>query len=577
MNIKYLFTYRLLLLFHAFLLLTFPALSQKKGIFRSPVDFQVLLSANFGEIRSGHFHSGIDIKTEGAEGKNIYACADGYISRIAVSPGGFGKALYIMHPNGYTTVYGHLKSFRDDIEQFTRQKQYEQKSFAVNLFPGKVAFPVKKGDIIAFSGNTGSSSGPHLHFEVRESASEKPVNPLLFSLGIMDNIPPEIRSIVVYDLDNSQYINKIKLPVIHSNGRSGLDQNRLPIEVGSKAGVGVEAIDLLNQSNNRYGIYTLQLFLDENQLFLSRLDKFSFDETQYVSSYIDYEEKMRTGTIIEKTFLQPNNLLSIYPLVYKQGIIRLTDTLAHEVKIIVTDTYGNSSSLEFPIRRTYRPLHPLLVKQQNEFARLFPYQATNSYSHDGFRLEIPAFALYDTLYFEFAQTAILPGTVSPLYHIHNKYTPVYKDFTVSIRPDSFPPGMESKLMVVEVDDEGTWIPFGGVFDNGWLTAKISEFGNYAVAIDTVPPEISPLDPTKNWDYGNLGRLDFTITDGGSGIKAYNGYIDGNWVLFEYDQKNDLLTYVFDPARLKKGTTHTLLLTVTDERQNSSVYRKEFTW
>lgn len=566
-----------LILLYCFTL--FPSFSQllpHKDYFRPPVDFQVILSANFGEIRSGHFHSGIDIKTQGAEGKNIYAVADGYVSRINISPSGFGKALYITHPDGYVTVYAHLRSFREDIGEYVKSRQYEQKCFALNLFPARNEFPVKKGEIIAWSGNSGSSSGPHLHFEVREEKTQKPVNPLLYNFTVTDNIRPEIRNIFIYDLTGKPGEEKRRIPVIKHNESFLIQHDDAVVHIGSRTGIGVESYDLLNDSPNRCGIYSLHLFLDENQVYSHRLDKFSFSETQYVHSHIDYEESLRSSTVIEKTFLQPNNRMSIYEGVHNMGVIQLDDTLVHMLTLQLTDVHGNLSGLSFPVQMNAVP-PPLRQPDAPEYTRIFPYQVSNTYSYGGFSIEIPANSLYDTLYFRYAMTEPAPGMLSPLHHIHDEYTPLHKDIRLSVRADEVAHDLTSKLLLVRVDKDGKYIPVGGSYRNGYLETTTRAFGNYTILMDTVPPLIRINSQSKLYDFTSQEKISFFVTDDLSGIKSYHGYIDGDWVLFEYDEKNDHLYYVFDRKRLPSGKKHFLVLTVIDERQNFSVINKEFYW
>jgi hypothetical protein len=266
------------------------------SLFIAPLKIPVALSANFGELRIDHFHSGIDIKTQGAIGKEVLAASDGFIYRISVSPSGFGKALYIRHPSGYSTVYGHLDRFAPEIEKYVTEQQYQKKSFMVNLYPANENFEVRQGQLIAYSGNSGSSMGPHLHYEIRKSDNEGPVNPLLFEPATEDNIPPVIQDIAVYPLSSKTFINgrnhSRRIDVSGSRGNYDL-QSGNEVFINGPAGFGIRTYDLLNSGYNKCGVYSIKLCVDSVCVFRYVMDGFSFDESRFINSHIDYEAYMR--------------------------------------------------------------------------------------------------------------------------------------------------------------------------------------------------------------------------------------------------------------------------------------------
>jgi len=266
------------------------------GYFRSPIDFTPSLSGTFAEIRSGHFHSGIDYRTQGVEGKPLYAAADGFVSRIRISPVGFGKAIYIEHPNGFTTVYAHVRNFAPLIQQYIIKEQYRRESFDVDLYPEPRSMPVKKGEIIAWSGNSGSSSGPHLHFEIRHTHNQNPINPKLFGFNILDDIPPVMQALKIYPANPYTTINgQAQSAVFDLDGGSGrfrLIQNQM-INIAGDVAFGIQAFDKQNHSNFRNGIVVLNVFIDEEHVFSYRNDEFAFAETRYVNAVIDYDEFVR--------------------------------------------------------------------------------------------------------------------------------------------------------------------------------------------------------------------------------------------------------------------------------------------
>ncbi|MGC1391806.1 MAG: M23 family metallopeptidase, partial [Bacteroidales bacterium] len=311
-----------------------------RSIFISPLKIPQLLSANFGELRIDHFHSGLDIKTQGVTGKEVVAAADGYIYRISVSSTGFGNALYIRHPSGYSTVYGHLERFSPNIEEYVKNQQYAKKSFQITLFPEKEEFPVTQGEIIAYSGNSGSSGGPHLHFEVRKSNSEKPINPLLFEFGMADNIAPVIEKLVIYPINSHTLINNQnsikRINVTGSHGVYSLSQGN-DISISGLAGFGIKTYDMLNGSPNKVAVYSIELSIDSTIIFKYIMDGFSFDESRYVNSHIDYETYMKDNIYFERAFVLPDDKLSAYKNVINRGIFNFNDDKSHYAKIIVTD------------------------------------------------------------------------------------------------------------------------------------------------------------------------------------------------------------------------------------------------
>jgi hypothetical protein len=307
-----------------------------KSIFISPLKIPQLLSANFGELRIDHFHSGLDIKTQGVTGKEVVAAADGYIYRISVSPVGFGNSIHIAHPSGYSTVYGHLERFSDKIQKYVREQQYAKKSFSIVLLPKKDEFPVRQGELIAYSGNSGGSSGPHLHFEIRKSESEKPINALFFESGIADNIPPVIEKIAIYPVNKHTLINNRnsvkKINVTGGHGVYSLNPEN-EISVSGLAGFGIKTYDLMNDSPNRVAIYSIELSVDSTTIFKYIMDGFLFDESRYVNSHIDYETYMKDNIYFERTFVLPGDRLSVYKNVINRGLFNFDDNKSHRVKI----------------------------------------------------------------------------------------------------------------------------------------------------------------------------------------------------------------------------------------------------
>jgi len=542
-----------------------------------PVDMPLLLSGNFGELRSNHFHSGIDIKTQGTTGKKVYAIANGYVSRIRISANGYGRALYIHHPEkGLTSVYGHLKRFNKKVERFVKNRQYEQKSFEVQLFPEKGLFRVKKGELVGLSGNSGSSKGPHLHFEIRQLSDQKPLNPLHYKLDVVDNIPPKVFNLAIYPVGKSSSVDGSRQKqfydaVTRGPGTYGLMNQAIP-KVRGPVGFGIRAYDFLDGSPNWCGLYTVKLYVDHNLIYHHQMDGFSFYETRYINSFIDYEEKIKNSQTYQKSWLQPHNPLSIYEYLRNDGIHTFTDDTLHEVTYKITDVHGNTSTLSFQVQSQMDP--PVsLTQEQKTKGIVMPYNEANSFENTHIKLDFPKMAFYDTLDFEYSRSEapIDKGVFySGLHHIHNEYTPVHKAYTLSIKPEGLPDMLKNKAFIALVNGEDEpYVYQGGEFINGHIAAQVRKLGKYAVLVDREEPSIKPL-------VMNDQQISFHISDELSGIKSYNGYINGQWVLFEYDPKNDRLTYQIDSDRLEQADSYELELYVSDPLNNIATYHDTLT-
>lgn len=551
--------------------------------FRAPLDIEMLLSGNFGELRSNHFHSGIDIKTRGVTGHRVFAAADGYVSRIKVEAAGYGNTLYITHPGGYTTVYAHLESFRSDISGYVRDRQYQAQQHAMNIFPGQQEWPVKKGDMIAFSGTSGYSFGPHLHFEIRDANYQVPMNALLFGFDIKDDKAPRILSLYTYPGNRSSIVNgssdKTRLEIIQVNGTYRLAGGDTIVADGI-AGFGIEAFDYLNGANNRCGIYRIRMLVDGELKYEWKMDRFPFSHARYLNSYIDYEEKIRNNKLVQKAFVDPNNKLELYRNVKNAGWIDFSEARNYPVKFILEDSYQNPSILEFSVAGgTSGSEDGDLAEDANEMhtTMKFAWPEKNEFSADGIILKIPEKALYRDLEFIYVKSEALSGAYSGLHSVHDPHTPIHLACELGIRPGGLPEELYSKALIGTVDEDGELGSAGGEWKDSMVWTQIREFGNYTVIIDTTPPRIKPLNPPDPNQAISGKSVRFRVTDEISGIKSYEGYIDNNWVLFEYDAKNDLVYYRFDPGRLTSGQNHELELYITDNKENIAYYYTEFYW
>lgn len=550
-----------------------------KPLFISPLKIPLSLSSNFGELRADHFHSGIDIKTQGVTGKEVLATADGYVYLVLVSPVGFGKAIFIRHSSGYSTVYGHLEKFAPEIEEYVITKQYENKSFPVTIYPPKERFRVLQGELIGYSGNTGGSYGPHLHYEIRKSDGEKPVNPLLFNFGIEDNLKPVIEKLAIYPRSQYTIINNYSrttyISVLGSEGKYYLSHEN-ELQINGPAAFGIKSYDLLNNTLNRCGISSIELLIDSVSRYKYEINEFSFYETRFINAHIDYEARIKDNIFYEKTFVLPNDKLSLYKSQIDNGVFDFSDNKLHHIIIIVKDASNNKSVLAFAVDPSHQSVQ-VPVPKPDKNLKMMSFRGSNEFISDDVKVNIPEGALYDTLFFSYRKSKGDGRLFSDIHHIHNAFTPVHKAYHLSIKPDSVPEGKGSKLLIAQIEDDKKLNAAGGIMVDGFINADVLSFGDFAVAIDTLAPVISANGLVSGADLTGKTDIRIKITDDFSGIKSYVGTIDGKWALFEYDAKENLLVYKFDAKRISKGTKHDLALMVSDERNNCSFFNSKFTW
>ena len=540
-----------------------------------PLSIPLAFSANFGELRTDHFHSGIDIKTGGVTGKEVNAADKGYVYRIGVSPGGFGKALYLRHNNGFSTVYGHLDGFAPEIEQYVREEQYRRKSFSVNLFPERDQFEFKRGDVIAASGNSGSSQGPHLHFEVRRSSNENPVDPLKY-YNIHDDIRPVIDRIYIYPLGQGSTVNgfsqKVRFRITGEKGKYRLT-SPVPVKVTGETGIGISAWDYINNSWNKCGVRSIEMKLDGKTLYRHRLDEFSFAETRYINSHIDYEEYMAAGVRVQQTFSLPNSHISFVERSAENGKIRITDDKEHTAEVIVEDYNGNRSTVSFElVRGSATPKLP----EETTWTRVLPFNENAEINRHDIRISFPAGIFYDTLFFRYGKAPGNENLFSDIHHIHNKLVPVHAPFTVSILPQGNIDKYRDKLCLVYIDNNRISYA-GGAWKNGFVTGSMRKLGSYSIGIDTVAPIIRPLNFTPGSDISGKKEVIMLISDDFSGVSDYRITIDDQWALFEWDPKRGRVTHQLDENLITRKSVHTIESVVTDSQGNTTTYSTQFYW
>lgn len=552
--------------------------SQSLPEFRSPLDIPLYLSGNFGELRSNHFHTGIDIKTQGVEGKNIYAAEGGVVSRILVSPYGYGHALYIDHPNGYTTVYGHLKEFSGKIEKIVRKEQYEAQSFSVDFNPTP-PIEVTKGEIIALSGNTGGSGGPHLHFEIRKTANQRPQNPLLFGFNIKDNIAPRIRGVRVHPLSDTTLINgkhEAQSFVVQGNAGKYHLKAGTEIKVYGAFGLSLHTRDYLNDQPNHCGIYTLTLKLNDEIICAQQFDELDFSTNRNINAYKDYEMFKRNKWHYHKSFVEPGNKLEIYhPEPVNHGIITYNDSGFKRVSYTVTDSYDNTSTLEFDIEALSLPNAPLPAVQP--YDAYFTYGRPNDFEYlNELEIHLPEKALYKDLKFLFSRQMKQDDTYSPIYLIHNEDVPLQEHFEVRIQTTEVPKNLKDKILVQRSGIAGGTSYLTGTYSENLFVVKSRDFGKFTLVADTVAPQLTAGKWSNGGTVNNNTQLQFTVKDDKSGIHKYNAYLNGKWVLLQYEPKKKMLFMNVGESNFQKGK-NILEIIVEDGCKNKTLQQFEYTY
>lgn len=543
--------------------------------FRSPVDHAIKLSGTFGELRPNHFHAGIDIKSKtGRTGQNIYAVADGTVSRINIKSSGYGNALYIDHPNGYTSVYAHLGRFPKEIADYMQKQRYLDRTSEIEHYPPADLFTFQKGDFIGTLGLSGRSYGPHLHFEIRDTNSEVPINPLLFGLKIDDKVRPDLRSVKVYGLDT----NMNELDAKHYNLRrsgSRYKTNTDTIEVNTtQVGLALKAYDQMTGVPNLNGIYELEMYVDDSLHFAFEMDEISFDETRYINAHLDYPEREQKKSYYNRCFRLPGNQLSIYEANDSNGVIHVSEEKSTKVKYLVTDLNDNVSELTFWLKKS---------KDQIDFEResyqyLLFQDKDNQIDRADLQLFFPKGCLYRNLELQFLTSEDNSHNISSkVFHLHNYLTPMHKYFDIGIKPNTALGALKEKAFIGYCSDGQKYANCGGAWEGEMLKAKTSQLGNFCILLDTVPPSIEPVRFSKNWS--KLSSVSFKIGDnydvgkGGKGL-SYEAYLDNQWVLMSYNGKTETITYRFDEY-LQAGE-HEFRLLVTDGLGNSSSFVKKIT-
>lgn len=540
--------------------------SYPKDTFRSPLDIPLILAGTFGELRSNHFHSGIDIKTQRRQGIPVYAIGDGTVARIKISHWGYGKVLYLAHPNGYTSVYGHLQKFSPEIEEYVKQLQYRKKSYEIEMFPEYGDIKVEKGKIIAYSGNSGGSSGPHLHFEVRSSLSEKPTNPLLYGLEVRDATNPSLIGLYGYPLSENAQLNQsnLKSQINFTKQKDGSFLADKVTALGS-IGFGFIGFDRQDLAANKNGVYSVRQVVNGKVYTDYDFESFSFTETRYINTLIDYDHFGRYKKRIQKVFKSPGNRLSIYNKLVNDGKILVKEGLSYKVELLIHDLEGNLTKVVIPVegKRQQIKIKGEPKKTQNYVIAKRP----NNYDLGLAKVYFPSNTFYEDFYLDLKEGK---DTVS----IHNNRVPAHRNFTITFDTSKYSEEERKQLFIARLD-KNLKPNYTSTFKRGTtFTTRTRDLGTYTLAKDTLSPKIR----TKNFKHkqwlNNYRYLSLLISDDLSGIDTYSATLNGQWILMEYEPKTETLTYNFDDKILDKKQCE-LKVIVKDNVGNTSTLEVSF--
>ncbi|WP_290696228.1 M23 family metallopeptidase [Lacinutrix sp.] len=534
--------------------------------FRSPLDINIVLAGTFAELRSNHFHSGLDIKTKQIEGLKVYGIADGYISRIKIAHFGYGKALYVTHPNGYTSVYAHIQKFSPRIEAYIKTKQYEKESFEIEVFPTVAELKITKGEIIAFSGNTGSSSGPHLHFEIRDN-QERPINPMLFGVDVKDTTKPIISNLYAYPIGANSHINgsnkRQKIRVIpQKNG----DYKIADLKAFGTIGFAINTVDRQDLAANKNGVYNISTYYNGAKNFEIDFKRFSFSETKHLNRLIDYSHFKENKERLQKLFVEQNNTLSMYNNVINDGYITIYDSTASVFKAKISDFKGNETNLDITIKGDDKL--PNDVEKEVKSKHYIQHDLEAELEQDNVKVSFYKDTFYDSFFIYF-------NVKNDTLTLHKPTLAVKKSFTISYDISNYKEEDLKQLYIAELIGWNNWPSYSTTKRKGnTLSTYTKNLGTYVLARDTIAPTINAVNFKEESWLSKYRYLKVKINDKGTGISNYRATINGKWILMEYNYKNKTLTYDFNDAVVTE-TKNKLKVIVTDNVGNNTTFETTF--
>ena len=535
--------------------------------FRSPLDISLHLSGTFGELRNNHFHAGVDIKTKRKTGFPVYATADGYVSRIKVAIWGYGKVIYISHPNGYTSVYAHLSKFGDGIQEYVKNIQYQKESYETgNIYPAENEITVKKGQVIAFTGRTGGFVAPHLHYEIRDTKTEHIINPLLFGLKIKDSIAPRINKLIAYPIGEGSRINrsvKKQSLAIKKDSLNNYRTNR--ISASGSIGFGINVYDLLGKELNKNGVYSIEMKVNGKRHYYHDVETFSFAESKYINLLIDYPYFATYKNRIQKTFREKETKLSIYEDLVKDGFVDVKEGFSYKVEIIAKDFKGNRSSVKIPIIGVKS--ESILLQEKDTTNYKILKNKFQKFTEGGVTVAFPKNTFYKDIFIDFSVNGKLAT-------IHKPTIPLNKSFTITFDSTMYRKSELNNIYIANINNKKYPYYQNTRKREDKLFTTTKTLGKYTLLIDNELPKIYNLNFKNNNWVSKLNYLTIKISDTQSGIKSYEAFIDDEWILMEYDVKKKKLSYNFSDKKLV-GSKHIFKLVVSDNVGNTNTYNATF--
>ena len=528
-----------------------------KPSFIPPFDFPITFSGNFGEIRANHFHGGLDFKTGGTIGKPVRALADGYISRIRVTHGS-GYVLDVAYDNGYSTINRHLSAFVGDVARRVEDLQYEKESWEVEITPEPDEYPVKAGQIIALSGNTGYSFGPHLHLDMIETATDEYIDPLPFFMNkVKDKTAPRAEGIMLFPQPGKGVVEG------KQTRRAFPAHPTKPITAWGLIGAGIRAYDYMDGVQNKYGVKTVILEVDGEEVFRSTVDRFAYEENRYINSW--------THGQYMKSFIEPGNRLRMLQASNgNRGLVEINEERPYRFVYTLSDALGNTSKVRFTVQGQKTTIAP--VEHREKYA--LKWDKVNYLQEPGLELVIPKGMLYDDVLLNYSVRAD-SGDIAFTYQLNDTRIPMHGACDLRIGLRRRPVEDMAKYYVAGVTARGGKYRIGGKYEDGVMKVRIRDLGTYTVAVDTVLPVITPVNQAQ---WGRTGKIIFKAKDKETGINTYRGTIDGKYALFgKPNSISGNLVCELDPKHVEKGGKHVVEMTVTDGCGNRTTEQFDFVW
>lgn len=545
-----------------FLLSILFRLNSQEYNLNSPIDLPLNLSGTFGEFRSSHFHYGLDITTNKKSGYEVYSIESGSIIRIRVSTSGYGKAIYVDHLNGLTSVYAHLKEFSPKIQEYIKGQQYLRKSYNIQKFFNVGDLVIDKGELIGYSGNTGGSSGPHLHFEIRDTKSQNPLNPLSFEYKYEDNRRPIIRSLYVFDeTDSFKKDNPKQYPIEKIN--DSIYKSKKVI-YNNDIGIGVEVYDRQSGNNyNRNGIYEIRMYLDSILNFSYKMDNINISESIFRKVFYDYSLLKTRGVRVQKIYYPPNSKLSFLNHNTETGIFDSNDSIKKDVQIEVIDWNNNKSYLKFQIEGSpsnikENPISGIEIVPDQEY-KIKRNNVEVDFRRNSF----------------FNKVALNIESNNDTLKVGKDIHPLRKSYNIKINKKIEDSIVRRQSYIGLINKNGKISYLNTSKNKNSFSVNSSILGSYILSRDSIKPEVKPLNFSLNKDISKQGTIRLRIFDNISGIKSYEVLINNKWALFEYEPKSNLIFHTIKDGIIKNGENSINIKVIdgvgNETKMNSKVY------